>query len=138
MLVSHRIDNESKIIITTFAPEEANLNIFLETLKDYHADLRYLPEFQKYDELVDFRPITSINITASELKELSIFASSTDSQESITKLALLIDSRPAFTLAKIYEMVRNFNPASKKRVKVFQSMDDALRWLGEEPPAQKN
>ncbi len=126
MLVSHRIDHDSKVIITTFAPEDVTLKLFLETFNKYQDELKYLPDFQKYNELVDFRPITSINITASELKQLSNLASKQDTREIVTKLALLVDSKPAFTLAKVYEVIRNLNPASKKQVKVFQEFEEAL------------
>lgn len=126
MLVSHRIDHDSKVIITTFAPEDVTLKLFLETFNKYQDELKYLPDFQKYNELVDFRPITSINITASELKQLSNLASKQDTREILTKLALLVDSKPAFTLAKVYEVIRNLNPASKKQVKVFQEFEEAL------------
>lgn len=126
MLVSHRIDHDSKVIITTFAPEDVTLKLFLETFNKYQDELKYLPDFQKYNELVDFRPITSINITASELKQLSNLASKQDTREIVTKLALLVDSKPAFTLAKVCEVIRNLNPASKKQVKVFQEFEEAL------------
>jgi hypothetical protein len=126
MLVSHRIDHDSKVIITTFAPEDVTLKLFLETFNKYQDELKYLPDFQKYNELVDFRPITSINITDSELKQLSNLASKQDTREIVTKLALLVDSKPAFTLAKVYEVIRNLNPASKKQVKVFQEFEEAL------------
>ena len=126
MLVSHRIDHDSKVIITTFAPEDVTLKLFLETFNKYQDELKYLPDFQKYNELVDFTPITSINITDSELKQLSNLASKQDTREIVTKLALLVDSKPAFTLAKVYEVIRNLNPASKKQVKVFQEFEEAL------------
>lgn len=129
MLVSHRIDHGSKVIITTFAPEDVTLKLFLETFNKYQDELKHLPDFQKYNELVDFRPITSINITASELKQLSNLASKQDTREIVTKLALLVDSKPAFTLAKVYEVIRNLNPASKKQVKVFQEFEEALDWV---------
>ena len=126
MLVSHRIDHDSKVIITTFAPEDVTLKIFLEKFNNYQDELKYLPDFQEYNELVDFRPITSINITDSELKQLSNLASKQDTRVIVTKLALLVDSKPAFTLAKVYEVIRNLNPASKKQVKVFQEFEEAL------------
>ena len=129
MLVSHRIDHDSKVIITTFAPEDVTLKIFLEKFNNYQDELKYLPDFQEYNELVDFRPITSINITASELKQLSNLASKQDTREIVTKLALLVDSKPAFTLAKVYEVIRNLNPASKKQVKVFQEFEEAPDWV---------
>ena len=131
MLVSHRIDHENKVIITTLAPEEVDLTLFLEAFTKYNEELRYLPDFQEYHELVDFRPITRINISPGELKEFSNFAVNKDEQHAFTRLALLVDSKPAFTLAKIYEMIRNFNPASRKQVKVFREMETAMAWLVE-------
>ena len=129
MLVSHRIDHENKVIITTFAPEEVDLKLFYDAFSKYQEELRFLPDFQKFHEMVDFRPITSINITAAELKEFGSLTLESDQQEDVTKLALLVDSKPAFTLAKVYEMIRNFSPASKKQVKVFKDMDSAMTWL---------
>ena len=129
MLVSHRIDHDNKVIITSFAPEEVTLKLFIDTFSSYKEELKYLPDFQKYHELVDFRPITSINISASELKEFSKLATSTDMKEYITRLALMVDSTSAFTLAKVYESLRNFHPNSKKQVKVFRDIDEAFAWL---------
>lgn len=129
MLVSHRLDHDNKIIITTFAPEEVNLTMFLDAFSNYQEELKYLPDYQLYNELVDFRPITSINISAAELKEFGSFTMAADNRESVTRLALLVDSRPAFTLAKVYETFRNFSPSSKKRVRVFREMEEALDWL---------
>ncbi len=137
MLFSHRIDHDSKVIITTFAPEEVTLKLFLETFNKYQEELKYLPDFQKYNELVDFRPITSINISTSELKQLSSLAIKQDAGEVITKLALLVDSKPAFTLAKVYEIIRNLNPTSKKQVKVFQQFESALDWVNNSEKTMK-
>jgi len=137
MLVSHRIDHDNKVIITTFAPEEASLKLFLEAFNKYQEELRFLPDYLKYNEMVDFRSITSINITASELKELSKLTIANDARETVTKLALLVDSGPARTLAKVYEMIRNFNPLSNKQVKIFQDPDTALAWLVEDEDTLK-
>jgi len=138
MLVSHRIDHENKVIITTFAPEEVDLKLFLDAFTNYQEELKYLPDFQKYHEVVDFRPITNINISAAELKEFSNLTLAKDTNDEVTRLALLVDSKPAFTLAKVYEMIRNFSPNSKKQVKVFKEMDSALEWVSNKPNAKIN
>jgi len=136
MLVSHRIDNENKVIITTFAPEEATLKLFIQAFSNYQEELQFLPEYQEYHELVDFRPILSINVIAAELKEFSNLTLATDHRQSVTKLALLVDSKPAYTLARVYQMLRNFSPGSKKQVKVFRGMDEAYEWLCQDDTAQ--
>ena len=133
MLVSHRIDHDAKVIITIFAPEEVSLDMFFDAFKNYQEELKYLPDYHDYHELVDFRPITNLNITPSELKEFSSMTMAADRGEFITRLALLVDSRPAFTLAKLYEMLRNLTPGSKKQVRVFRDMDEAYAWLKQEP-----
>jgi hypothetical protein len=138
MLVSHRIDHENKVIITSFAPEEVTLKLFIEAYSNYREELKYLPDFQKYHELVDFRPITSINISASELTEFSKLTTTQDERVNITRLALMVDSTSAFTLAKVYETLRNFHPKSKKQVKVFREMDEALTWLNVEEEVMVN
>jgi hypothetical protein len=129
MLVSHRLDHDKKIIITTFAPEEATLALFLDAFSKYQEELKYLPDYQSYNELVDFRPITSINISAAELKKFGNFTLAADNREHVTRLALIVDSKPAFTLAKVYETFRNLSPSSKKQVRVFRDMDEAMVWL---------
>jgi len=138
MLVSHRIDDEHKVIITTFAPEEATLKLFMQAFANYQEELQFLPDYQEYHELVDFRPIIGINISAAELKEFSSITLKSDNRQSITKLALLVDSKPAYTLARVYQMLRNFSPGSKKQVKVFRDMDDAYEWLCQENDEQAN
>ena len=101
----------------------------MKAFNKYEEEIRFLPDFHTYNELVDLRSVTSINITASELKELSSFTMAKDFRTTVTKLALLVDSKPAVTLAKVYEMIRNFNPLSKKQVKVFQDTETAMAWL---------
>jgi hypothetical protein len=61
------------------------------------------------------------------LKEFSKFTSSKDDRDELTILALLVDPRPVFTLAKLYEMIRNFSPASKKQFRVFKDMGNAMQ-----------
>jgi hypothetical protein len=129
MLVSHRLDHDNQIIITTFAPEEVNLKMFLDAFSKYQEELRYLPDYQGYNELVDFRPISNINITAAELKEFGRFTMSTDNRNIVTRLALIVESKQAYTLAKVYETLRNLAPSSKKQVRVFRDMDEAMVWL---------
>ena len=129
MLVSHRLDHDNKVIITTFAPEDVNLKLFLEAFSNYQEELKYLPDYQLYNELVDFRPITSINVSAAELKEFGNFTMAADERETVTRLALLVDSKPAFTLAKVYETFRNLSPGSKKQVRVFRNFEEAMQWL---------
>jgi len=38
----------------------------------------------------------------------------------------------------VYETLRNFHPKSKKQIKVFQEMDEALSWLNVEEEALAN
>ena len=101
----------------------------MKAFNKYEEEIRFLPDFHTYNELVDLRSIISINITATELKELSSFTMAKDFRTTVTKLALLVDSKPAVTLAKVYQMIRNFNPLSKKQVKVFQDTETAMAWL---------
>jgi len=91
MLVSHRIDHENKVIITSFAPEEVTLKLFIEAYSNYREEIKYLPDFQKYHELVDVRPITSINISVSELTEFSKLTTIQDERVINTRLALMVD-----------------------------------------------
>jgi hypothetical protein len=63
------------------------------------------------------------------LKEFSKLTLSKDDRDELTRLTLLVDPRPAFTLAKLYEMIRNFSPASKKQFSIFKDMDKAMQWL---------
>ena len=138
MLVSHRIDHENKVIITTFAPEEVDLKLFLDAFTNYQEELKYLPDFQKYHEVVDFRPITNINISAAELKEFSNLTLAKDTNDEVTRLALLVDSKPAFTLAKVYETFRNLSPGSKKQVRVFRNFEEAMQWLTPQSAGKDN
>lgn len=138
MLVSHRLDHDNKVIITTFAPEEVNLKLFLDAFSNYQEELKYLPDYRLYNELVDFRPIIRINVSAAELKKFGNLTLASDDREAVTRLALLVDSKPAFTLAQVYETFRNLSPGSKKQVRVFRNFEEAMQWLTPQSDGQDN
>jgi len=40
------------------------LPLFFHAFSNYQQEMKRLPDFHLYNELVDFRPITSISLTA--------------------------------------------------------------------------
>ncbi|MGA0935407.1 MAG: hypothetical protein ACO3R5_09795 [Pseudohongiellaceae bacterium] len=60
------------------------LPLFFHAFFNYQQEMKRLPDFHLYNELVDFRPITSISLTASELKKFGSFTLEADSRETKT------------------------------------------------------
>jgi len=129
---THEIDETNKLIITDWNGEASD-HEFLDTLTRYQHEIRGNPDYQSFNELLDFRHISKVNLTTDGLIELSRIARKTDRKDIPSRLAVLVSSSLAFGLARMYITYRNLEPGSHKTLKVFKNRADALAWLIESP-----
>lgn len=131
MTVKHDIDDEGKLITTTFSDDVID-NDLVEILNRYFRDIKSQPQYVHYNEIIDLRAAKRFKLDAHTIRELAKISSTYDNKEVRTKLVLLASSMLAFGFAKIYEVARKFGSKSSKEVRVFKTTEDALAWFNED------
>ena len=128
MPASHYIDNESRLIITTWEGDAIDID-FIEALKKYQEDIQNKSDYLDYNEMVNLRKTLRIRLSVKGLKNIVKIASGTDKYRPKTKLALIVSSNLAYNFARLYATYRNFGKKNKKQIRVFKSESDALDWI---------
>ena len=132
MPAKHAIDNEAQLIITTWEGDAVDIE-FTEALVKYQEDIQTNPEYATYNEIADFREVTSIKVTPKGLIDVGRVAAKTDQRKEDSKLALIVNSGIAFNLARLYSTYRNVNKNSNKEVRIFNNIEDAVGWARKSP-----
>lgn len=128
MPANHHIDNNNKLIVTTWEGEACDIE-FIAAIKKYQNNIQNRPDFINYNEVVDLRKITSVKLTTKGIKTIGSIASKTDTKEINKKLALIVSSNLAFGLARMYEAYRSFSKNANKEIRVFKSETEAFEWV---------
>jgi len=128
MPASHHIDNEARLIITTWEGDAID-NDFIEALIKYQKDVQNKPDRLDYNEIVNLKKVSRIKLSLKGLKNIGKIASSTDKYRTKTKLAIIVSSDLAFNFARLYATYRNFGKSTNKKIAVFKSESDALDWI---------
>ncbi|NWF39802.1 STAS/SEC14 domain-containing protein [Mariprofundus sp. NF] len=128
MSVRHDIDLANQLIVTTWSGKASD-NDFIDALTSYQQEIKGHLDYQLFNELLDFRHITDLNLSTRGIIELSRIAQRSDQHEIQTRLAIVVSSTLAFGLAQMYITYRNLVPNNNKKLRVFKSYDDAFDWL---------
>jgi len=126
------IDDQNRILFTVWEGEATDSDL-IDTLKRYKMEIIGSNEYIDYDELVNLREMTGTKLSLNGLKKIAQAASSTDNETIKTKLALIVSTDIAFSLARMYEAYRTFTHKSNKEIRVFKMENDALEWLHTTP-----
>lgn len=127
MPATHRIDNEAKLIITTWDGEATDTSL-INALIAYQKNIQKNPEYDSYAEIIDFRdtPVTSVTIDG--IKSLAKIAAQTDEGRAGNKVAIIVSSSLAYNLVRLYAVYRNFGRKKKKQVQVYKDEREAYEW----------
>ncbi len=117
MPTSYRIDKSLGLVFTTAQGVLTGQDILMHL-----KSLRENPDFDpSYDQLVDFRDVTEIPISAGKMKAISthhVFNG---------RGAVVAEKDIGFGMMRMYEVLSKFEP---DQFKVFRNMAEARRWLG--------
>ena len=128
MPATHHIDKESRLIITKWEGEATDSE-FIEALNKYHEGIQSNPEYVSYNEIVNLTKATPIKLTISGLLEIGRIASEADKRIHNKKMALVVGSDFALSLANMYIFYRNFGDKSRKKISIFKREEDAYKWV---------
>ena len=127
MPVKHHIDNINRLIISDWKGE-ADADRFIGAIMKYQEKIRNNPEYSSFDEVVNFTKMKALKLNFHDLKKISNLTASLDDKKS-TKLAFIVSTKLAYMLAKAYVIVRKLQPKSRKKLGVFLSEVDGLKWI---------
>jgi len=122
----YKIDKPHKLVLST-ASGVFDLRVALAHQEQLLND----PDFDPgYCQLLDFLHVTSVEITASDVRQLA--------QRAVfwpcSRRAILVKDDLSFRFARIFEMLRE--NAGEKGVRVFRSLNEALDWIIEGNPCE--
>ena len=96
----------------------------------YQQEVWGRAEVAGYDEIVDMSKVTSIEgESVGRIRELAELSAQMDSASTPSKFAIVVSKFPYIDLAHVYETYRALNAKSTKRVRTFETRDDAMAWL---------
>ena len=127
MPAQHDIDNEARLIITTWTGDAVDSE-FIAAINRYQHELQNKPEYLDFNEVVNFCSVGRINLTVKGIRQVGKIASSTDRPGSNRKLAIIVNSNLAYGLTRMYMAYRSFETNSTKKVRVFKDENEALQW----------
>jgi len=128
MPVKHTIDIQARLLVTSCKGVAADTE-FIAALKKYQEEIQGDSAYFGFNEVVDLTEITSMKITLKGIKSMSSIASKTDNKNVSSKLAIIVSSKFAFSLVKLYRTYRSLNKKSNKEINVFYEKKDAFEWV---------
>jgi hypothetical protein len=129
MPVLHKIDDDAKLITTIWSGDAVDSELS-DALAKYLQNIKSLPLYVSYNEIVDFSGASNFLLSSEGIKKLAHMASIKDPQGVKTKLAIVVNKPIAFGLARMYEIYRSLLPSGSKEVRVFKNYQDCLKWIG--------
>src|SRR5262249_8679936 len=134
MPIEHRIDHERRVVFAKGQGRFTDQDVF-----NYQLGVWSDPSIQGYDELIDMTNVHDIEQTSPErIRQLAQESAQMDQPERHSRFAIVAPQDIAFGLGRMYQAFRELNPASTKKVGVFRSLAEALKWLGVEDIASVN
>ena len=131
MPAEHKIDADKKLIITTWTGEVED-GALIKALSAYQHTIKSRPEYATFDEIVDFSKGSHFHLSISGIQRLVEIGATTDARDTKTKLAIVVTTPVAYTLARMYQVYRSFIPSASKILRVFKTFDEARNWIASE------
>jgi hypothetical protein len=125
----HHIDHKTKLIVTRWEGIARDFEL-IGAIKKYQNEIQNHPDYIHYNEIVDFRKMSSNQVTIEGIKEIARIAAEGDRSGSDRKLAFVVNSKLTFGLAKMYETYRKYaRKNTNKEIGVFKNEKDAFDWV---------
>ncbi|HSA93874.1 MAG TPA: hypothetical protein VLE48_12750 [Terriglobales bacterium] len=132
MPIDYRIDGERRLVIAT-----GRGTVTHEDLRNYQSAVWSNPEVAGFNELADMRAVEHFGPASPEqMLELASLAARMDAGGAATKFAMVAPHNVAYGLGRMFQAYRGMERESRKRVGVFRTMEEALKWLGVEEVSQ--
>jgi hypothetical protein len=125
MPITYSIDHARRLVLAKGSGVVTDEEVF-----SYQREVWSRPEVAGYDELFDMTAVERVvGQSAPRARELAHLSARMDA-DTPSKFAIVAPDRLAFGVGRMYEIYRELEAESTKRVGVFRKMADALRFLG--------
>jgi hypothetical protein len=126
MAIDYRIDHRRRIVAVTCRGILTGEDLFA-----YQKEVWSRPKGAGYDELIDARPVERfVQPSGVGMQELAALSAGMGPRSAASKMAIVAVDNLTFGLGRMYEAYRDLEERSTKKVAVFRTLDEALRWLG--------
>ena len=126
MPIDHHIDHDRRLVRARCLGILTDEDIF-----GYQREVWSRSEVSGYDELVDLSEVEEIALPSpGRVRELARLSASMDPRSPSSKLAIVAPDDLTFGVGRMYETYRGLNDRATKQARVFQSLSDALTFLG--------
>lgn len=106
-------------------------SLTLEEMLGYQREVWSQPDLCGYDEMIVMDEVTDVDsATMGQLKRLASVASTMDLMTGPARMAIVAAQDLHYGLGRMYAVIREDTPLSRKTISVFRTRGDALRWLG--------
>ncbi len=91
------------------------------------------PAILGYDELVDFRAVTSVSLGTDAMQRLVLRSRAVADPRARARTALVAAAGLVYGLSRMYVSMRDFDASHQREWQVTADYDGALAWLEESP-----
>jgi hypothetical protein len=125
MPLEYQIDHERRLVMATGHGTLTDQDVF-----GYQCDVWSRPELMGYNELVDMTAVDDIALPSTQrVRDLAALSAAMDSPQTSSRFAIVAPEKLAFGLARMFQIYREMDPRSTKKVAVFRSLEAAEAWL---------
>lgn len=128
MPIAYQIDVELRRVVATAHGTLTDADVF-----GYQHEVWSRADVAGFDELVDMTRVDHVEIpmpSAERLRTLAATSAEMDAAGS-SRFAIVAPGDLAYGLGRMYGVYREIDQRSKKEVRVFRSLDEAVAWLDE-------
>jgi hypothetical protein len=132
MPIRYRIDSERRLVVAAGFGEVHHEDVF-----GYQQTVWARPDVKGFDELVDMTRVEHIVLPSTEsIKRLAELSAGMDDPARPSRFAVVAPAHLSFGLGRMFQMHRELDPRSTKKVGVFRTLDEALAYLGITQPVE--
>jgi hypothetical protein len=130
MPIRYIIDHDRKVVLA------AGFGRFChEDVMGYQQEVWSKAEVRGYHELMDMTRVEDIEVpTSDRVRHLASLSASMDHPSARTRFAIIAPEPLAYGLGRMFETFRGLDLRSTKDVSVCRTLEEALDYLGLEPP----
>jgi hypothetical protein len=126
MPIEYRIDHARRLVVATGHGAITDADVF-----GYQREVWSRPDVAGYDELVDVSRVERIVMPSpGRVRDLAELSASMDVPPGGSRFAIVAPSDLTFGIGRMYETYRGLAGGEAKKVSVFRTLDEALRFLG--------
>lgn len=121
------VDHEQRLVSSVWEGE-IDERVCIDYIEGVWGD----PAVGEYDELVDFRPVTHMNLPTEAIQRLACRSRSVATVGAKARSVLVASEAMVYGLSRMYVSLRDMDDTHQREWQVLDDMDAARRWLRRE------